>query len=69
MKNFHIPLPDETYLQLRAAAERNRVPATTLARQAIDLWLAAQARAARAESIAAFAAKFAGTLERRVRPQ
>ena len=36
MKNFHLPLPDQTYTGLRAEAERTGVPATTLAREAVD---------------------------------
>ena len=39
MKNFHLPLPERTYTELRAEAERTQVPATTLAREAIDWWL------------------------------
>ena len=29
MKNFHVPLPEQTYANLRAEAERMQVPATT----------------------------------------
>ena len=47
MKNFHVPLPDQTYALLRAEAGRTQVSATTLAREAIDLWLNYQARKAR----------------------
>jgi hypothetical protein len=36
MKNFHLPLEDPTYALLRAEAERAHVPATTLAREAIE---------------------------------
>jgi len=61
MKNFHLPLPDQTYLSLRAVAERTGVPATTLAREAVDLWLREQSRKARHEAIAAYAAEMAGT--------
>ena len=61
MKNFHLPLPEQTYTQLRAEAERTQVPATTLAREAIDLWLRHQARQARHDAIAAYAAEMAGT--------
>lgn len=61
MKNFHVPLPDETYNHLRIAAERSKVPATTLAREAIDFWLRQQMRKARHDAIAAFAAQAAGT--------
>ena len=61
MKNFHLPLPEETYAHLRAEAERMRVPATTLARQAVDWWLREQLRKARQDAIAAYAAENAGT--------
>ncbi len=61
VKNFHLPLPDQTYAQLRAEAERAQVPATTLAREAIDSWLLYQARKARHDAIAAYAAEMATT--------
>jgi hypothetical protein len=61
MKNFHVPLPDETYQHLRIAARRSNVPATALAREAIDLWLKQQVRKARHDAMAAFAAENAGT--------
>jgi hypothetical protein len=61
MKNFHLPLPEQTYSQLRAEADRSQVPATTLAREAIDRWLRYQARQARHDAIAAYAAEMAGT--------
>jgi len=61
MKNFHLPLPDDTYKQLRTEAERARLPATLLAREAIDAWLRHQKRRARHEAIVAYASKVAGT--------
>lgn len=61
MKNFHVPLPAHTYANLRAEAERIQVPATTLAREAVDWWLRQQFRKARQDSIAAYAAEMAGT--------
>lgn len=61
MKNFHLPLPPHTYADLRAASERTQVPATVLAREAIEDWLRRQARQARHDAIAAFAAAAAGT--------
>jgi hypothetical protein len=61
MKNFHVPLPEETYDHLRMVAARSKVPATALAREAIDLWLRQQMRKARHDAIAAFAADAAGT--------
>ncbi|HXK04868.1 MAG TPA: hypothetical protein VMS37_20870 [Verrucomicrobiae bacterium] len=61
MRNFHLPLPNETYDQLRSVAERSGMPATALAREAIDLWLRQQLRKARHDAIAAFAQEAAGT--------
>lgn len=61
MKNFHVPLPGETYDRLRIAAERSKLPATALAREAIDSWLRQQLRKARHDAIAAFAAEGVGT--------
>jgi predicted DNA-binding protein len=60
-KNFHVPLPDETYRKLRAEAERARQPATTLAREAIEAWLEERRAAAIHAELAAYAAKHAGT--------
>ncbi len=61
MKNFHLPLPEQTYADLRAEAERTGLPATTLAREAVDWWLRQQRRKTRNEAIAAYAAEMAGT--------
>lgn len=61
MKNFHVPLPEQTYDQLKAEAEKSRLPATTLAREAIDAWLKQQQRKARHDSIHAYALEMAGT--------
>ncbi len=61
MKNFHLPLPEQTYLRLRAEAERSQVSATALAREAIDLWLRQQMRISRHNAIATYAAEMGGT--------
>lgn len=61
MKNFHLPLSEDTYERLRAAAERSKVPATALAREAIDFWLRHDMRKARHDAIASYAAEAAGT--------
>ena len=61
MKNFHVPLPEQTYDKLRTEAERANVPATILAREAIDWWLRQQLRKLRHDAIAAYAAEMAGT--------
>ena len=61
MRNFHVPLPDEFYRDLREEAERSSRPATALARQAIELWLRRQKKVARHQVVAAFAAEQVGT--------
>ncbi len=61
MKNFHLPLPEQTYALLRTEAERSNLPATTLAREAIEHWLREQAKKARHDAIAFYAAEVAGT--------
>lgn len=62
MKNFHLPLPEQTWGELRAESERAQVPATTLAREAIDLWLREQRRKAVHLAISNYAAEVAGSV-------
>jgi len=61
MKNFHVPLPEQTYNDLQAESKRAQVPATVLAREAVDSWLRHQRRKARRDAIAAYASEIAGT--------
>ena len=61
MKNFHLPLPEPTYEELREEAEREGRPATSLAREAIEDWLALRRRMDLHEEIAAYAADRRGT--------
>ena len=61
LRNFHVPLSEELYKQLRAEAERSQQSATALARYAIAWWLQQRQKAARDESIRAYAAQGAGT--------
>jgi hypothetical protein len=61
MKNFHLPLPEQTYAQLRGEAERMQVSATAVAREAVEWWLRERLRNARQDKIAAYAAEVAGT--------
>ena len=61
MKNFHVPLTDQAYSQLRQEADRTKLPATSLAREAIDYWLRVQRRRARKEAIGEYAREMAGT--------
>ena len=60
-KNLHVPLREPLYSRLRAEAERTRRPATELAREAIEQWLAAQHQAAVHEAIVAYAQSNAGS--------
>ena len=61
MKNFHLPLPEGTYAELRTEAKRVQLPATTVAREAIAFWLRARKKAERQNAIAAYAVEMAGT--------
>ena len=62
MRNFHLPLPDKLYRDLRAEAQRSSRPATALARQAIEIWLRHRRRLIRHQGIAAYAAEHAGSV-------
>jgi hypothetical protein len=61
MKNFHLPLPERAYAELRAEAERAHQPTTAIAREAIAVWLRARKKALRHTAIADYAAAAAGT--------
>ena len=62
-KNFHVPLGEDVYLQLRDAAERSGRPATELAREAIEAALLERRKTELGESIAHYAAEMAGTTD------
>jgi hypothetical protein len=61
MKNFHLPLSEGTYAELRAEAERTQLPATTIAREAIFQWLRARKKAERRQAVMEYASSMAGT--------
>jgi hypothetical protein len=61
VRNFHLPLPEQACALLKAEAQRAQMPATTVAREAIEAWLRLRARKARHEAIAGYAAEMAGT--------
>jgi hypothetical protein len=61
MKNIHLPLPDDAYLALRAEAQKEQMPATSMARVAIQAWLAERKRAKTDEEIRVYARAMAGT--------
>ncbi len=61
VKNFHLPLPEGTYAELRAELENARIPATTIAREAITDWLRMKRKAARRQALMDYASEMAGT--------
>jgi predicted DNA-binding protein len=63
LKNFHLPLPEELYDELRREAEREQVPATTLAREALEHWLREKRRQDLRRAIEGYAVEVAGTGE------
>lgn len=60
VKNFHLPLSADQQAQLRRTAEREGVPATVIARRALEEWLRGREREERAREIGAYAAASAG---------
>lgn len=60
MQNFHVPLTDESWGQLKQEARKEGVPATRLAREALEAWLAERRRQARDEAIRVYAEAHAG---------
>jgi hypothetical protein len=60
-RNFHLPLPDETYQSIRSEAQRRKRPATVLVREVIEQWLARQRAERLHAEISDYAAKHAGT--------
>ncbi len=60
-RNLHVPLPYPIYQRLRIEAQRSKHPATEIARDAIDMWLAEQERIFLHESVAEYARNTAGT--------
>ena len=61
MHNFHVPLPDEIYQQLRAETKRLNQPATQLVRQAIETWLRQQRQITLHDEIQRYAQRHGGT--------
>ncbi len=59
--NFHVPLPAVVYDRLKNEAQRQKKPATQLAKQAVEYWLEEQERLALHEEIAHYAAAKAGS--------
>lgn len=59
-RNLHVPLDAELHERLRAEADRTGRPATRIAREAIEHYLAEMRRAAVHEAIASYAVTVAG---------
>lgn len=61
MHNFHLPLSDNLYNLLREESLRLHIPATELARRAINFWLKQMKKAAIHKSICEYASQNAGS--------
>ena len=61
VRNFHLPLPDELYEDLKSEAKRRGRPATAVARHAIKAWLRQRRRSELYEAIAAYARSRGGS--------
>ncbi len=59
--NLHVPLDEAAWLALRAESARSRIPATALARLAIDRLLRERERQRIRDQVEAFARAYAGT--------
>lgn len=61
LSNFHLPLPSHLRDMLHDEAERAGLPATVLAREALQSWLTQRRRQRLHDEIAAWANEHAGT--------
>lgn len=61
LSNFHLPLPAHLREMLHDEAERAGLPATVLAREALQSWLTQRRRQRLHDEIAAWANEHAGT--------
>jgi len=62
-KNFHLPLPEALYDELRSAAHEANQPATRFAQELMRVGLDEWRRARRREQIAAYVRQVAGSSE------
>lgn len=62
-KNFHVPLPEALYDELRSAAREADQPATKFAQELMRVGLEEWRRTRRRQQIAAYARQVAGTSE------
>ena len=59
-KNFHVPLSDKTYYQLKAVSKDLKRPSTQIVRELIDYWLREREKNLLHESIVTYASQEAG---------
>ena len=59
-KKFNLPLPEKTHAALFDESRRTGVPATRLAREALEDWLRQRERERRREEVRRFAMQHAG---------
>ena len=63
IKNFHVPLPERLYAELRGAAEARGEPATKLAIELVKRGLSELQRVERQRQIAAYATSTANSAD------
>lgn len=59
-RNLHVPLPEPLHEKLRREAARSGLPATVLAREAIEAWLEERRRLEVHDAVAEYAKEMAG---------
>ncbi|MGK5083169.1 hypothetical protein WDW37_07665 [Bdellovibrionota bacterium FG-1] len=59
--NFHVPLPEETYSELREASQDLNRPATQLVREVIQTWLKQRKKEVLRQQLAAYVSTHSGT--------
>lgn len=60
-KNFHVPLPEPVYFELREAAENMQKPATQMVRDMIESWLIKRRKAKLNQELKTYVEAHAGT--------
>ncbi len=61
IKNFHVPLPSKTYLELRKVSDDLSQPATKIVKVLIELWLKGKKRQFIHQGVLDYAKAHAGT--------
>jgi predicted transcriptional regulator len=61
LRDFHVPLPEQLYQDLKSEAERTRRSANAVAREAISQWLDARRQARLDQEVLTYAVAMAGT--------